>query len=187
VAPGVDRIPLPLPNDGLKAVNVYTLTSSTGVVLVDAGWAIEQARDQLGAALDLLGYSFADIRRFLTTQVHRDHYTQAVHLRREFGMQVSLGIGERPSLTATVCGDRTPLAEKIEYLREQGAGVLADEITQHFGDDTVVAADWELPDDWFDEDAVVTATRRLRDVIEPLPTWRWGRSAGVRRGVTSNG
>ncbi|SFO51527.1 Metallo-beta-lactamase superfamily protein [Pseudonocardia ammonioxydans] len=79
-----------MPNDGLKAVNVYTLTSSTGVVLVDAGWAIEQARDQLGAALDLLGYSFADIRRFLITQVHRDHYTQAVHLRREFGMQVSL-------------------------------------------------------------------------------------------------
>lgn len=43
VAPGVHRIPLPLPNDGLRAVNVYALTGDDGIVLVDAGWALAES------------------------------------------------------------------------------------------------------------------------------------------------
>ena len=39
-APGVHRIPLPLPNDGLRAVNVYALADGDGLTLVDAGWAL---------------------------------------------------------------------------------------------------------------------------------------------------
>jgi len=37
---GVHRIPLPLPLDGLKAVNVYAITDPSGVDLIDAGFAI---------------------------------------------------------------------------------------------------------------------------------------------------
>lgn len=37
VAPGVHRIPLPLPNDGLRAVNVYAITDGDGLTLVDGG------------------------------------------------------------------------------------------------------------------------------------------------------
>lgn len=33
VAPGVYRIPLPLPNDGLRAVNVYAVTTSVPPLL----------------------------------------------------------------------------------------------------------------------------------------------------------
>ena len=33
VAPGVHRIPLPLPNDGLRAVNVYAIESGDDLVL----------------------------------------------------------------------------------------------------------------------------------------------------------
>ena len=44
VAPGVHRLPLPLPNDGLRAVNVYALTHDDGPVLIDSGWAIAEAR-----------------------------------------------------------------------------------------------------------------------------------------------
>jgi len=33
VAPGVYRIPLPLPNDGLRAVNVYAVVDGDGLVL----------------------------------------------------------------------------------------------------------------------------------------------------------
>ena len=39
VAPGVHRIPLPLPSDGLRAVNVYAIEGSNGLVLIDSGWA----------------------------------------------------------------------------------------------------------------------------------------------------
>ena len=47
VAPGVHRVPLPLPTDGLRAVNVYVLEADDGLVLIDSGWALQQARDAL--------------------------------------------------------------------------------------------------------------------------------------------
>jgi glyoxylase-like metal-dependent hydrolase (beta-lactamase superfamily II) len=98
VAPGVYRIPLPLPEDGLRAVNVYALEDPDGLVLIDGGWALEESRRQLETSLKDLGFRLADITRFLVTHVHRDHYTQAVAVRREFGTRVSLGIGERHTL-----------------------------------------------------------------------------------------
>ena len=39
VAPGIHRIPLPLPMDGLKAVNVYVIETEQGLTLIDGGWA----------------------------------------------------------------------------------------------------------------------------------------------------
>jgi glyoxylase-like metal-dependent hydrolase (beta-lactamase superfamily II) len=107
VVPGVYRIPLPLPNDGLKAVNVYAINTDEDVVLIDSGWAIAKARSLLTDALDALGRSLADVRRFLITHIHRDHYTQAIHIRCEFGTPVGLGIGE---MAATAASD--PLAQR---------------------------------------------------------------------------
>ena len=98
------RIPLPLPNDALRAVNVYAIEDGDGLVLIDSGWSLAQARTELEAALASLGHGLGDVTRFLITHVHRDHYTQAVQLRREFGSRISLGIGERPSLEMSVAG-----------------------------------------------------------------------------------
>src|SRR3954447_6864087 len=78
VAPGVHRLPLPLPMDGLRAVNVYVLETPDGLTLVDGGWAIPEARAVFLDGLRQLGASLGDIRRFLVTHMHRDHYTQAV-------------------------------------------------------------------------------------------------------------
>ncbi len=99
-APDVYRIPLPLPNDGLRAVNVYAVADGAGWTLIDSGWALAQAQDQLAGALGALGAGLRDVRRFLVTHAHRDHYTQAVVLRREFGIRIALGSGERPALDA---------------------------------------------------------------------------------------
>ena len=77
VAPGVHRLPLPLPMDGLRAVNVYVVETEDGLVLIDGGWAIPESRKVLESSLRRLGYTFRDIRRFLVTHMHRDHYTQA--------------------------------------------------------------------------------------------------------------
>jgi glyoxylase-like metal-dependent hydrolase (beta-lactamase superfamily II) len=85
VAQGVYRIPLPLPNDALRAVNIYAVTDGSRLVLVDSGWALDAAREQLALALKGIGAELGDVSQFLVTHVHRDHYTQAVALRREFG------------------------------------------------------------------------------------------------------
>jgi glyoxylase-like metal-dependent hydrolase (beta-lactamase superfamily II) len=160
-------VPLPLPNDGLRAVNVYVLTHDDGLVLIDAGWAIAEGRAALDAALEALGASVKDVRRFLVTHVHRDHYTQAVHLGREFGTRVSLGAGERPSLEVTMRQDRAPLAEQLGMLRLLGAGQLADAFAAIAGV-RPQRADWELPDDWLqDGDEVRHGGRNLQVVATP--------------------
>lgn len=149
VATGVHRVPLPLPNDGLRAVNVYVLDGPDGLVLVDSGWAIAEARTALEAALAALDRSLDDVRRFLVTHVHRDHYTQAVYVRRERGTPVSLGAGDRPSLELVMRAGRAPLEEQIGYLRLLGATELATRLAGFLGaDHDPVAAGWELPDDW---------------------------------------
>ena len=63
VAPGVHRIPLPLPNDGLRAVNVYAIESGDDLVLIDAGWALAETGGLLDAALDRIGRNSAEIGR----------------------------------------------------------------------------------------------------------------------------
>ena len=80
VAPGVHRIPLPLPNDGLRAVNVYALDHGDGLLLIDSGWAIPGGASGRARRRPWprSGYGRATSRRILVTHVHRDHYTQAI-------------------------------------------------------------------------------------------------------------
>jgi glyoxylase-like metal-dependent hydrolase (beta-lactamase superfamily II) len=164
VVPGVHRIPLPLPNDGLRAVNVYAVTGSDGPVLIDSGWSIPEAKVLLREALQQLGSDFADVQRFLVTHMHRDHYSQAVHLRREFGTRVSLGAQERWSLETTMRPGRATAQEQITYLRELGAAAIADKMDKHSG--RLDLTDWELPDDWFVPGEVVVANGRSLEVVE---------------------
>jgi glyoxylase-like metal-dependent hydrolase (beta-lactamase superfamily II) len=164
VVPGVHRIPLPLPNDGLKAVNVYAVTGSDGLVLIDSGWSIPEAKALLRDALGELGADFADIKRFLVTHMHRDHYSQAIHLRREFGTRVSLGADERWSLQVALEPNRIGSSQQVSYLRELGASQIADLMDKHRG--KVDLEDWELPTDWFTDREVVAANGRSLEVVE---------------------
>jgi glyoxylase-like metal-dependent hydrolase (beta-lactamase superfamily II) len=170
-APGVHRIPLPLPNDGLRAVNIYAVADGDGLTLVDSGWALTEARDLLEKALTALGSGFGDVRRFLVTHAHRDHYTQAVALRREFGTRVALGSGERPSMELL---NAPRLAERHTHDgRLQRAG--ADELLRELHATPAPISEpgsWAMPDEWIDDGAEIVigegdATRRLRAVATP--------------------
>lgn len=168
-APGVHRIPLPLPHDGLRAVNVYAVADGDGWTLVDAGWALSAARELLASALGELGGSFADVRRYLVTHVHRDHYTQAVALRREFGTRVALGRGERAALEIINDPARPDRAAHRARLRRAGAH----ELLRRLDADLPRADDlsmWSFPDEWIDDGAEIVfdgAARRLRAVATP--------------------
>ena len=151
-APGVYRIPLPLPNDGLRAVNVYAVADGDGWTLVDSGWALAQARDLLAAALAELDAGFGDVRRFLVTHVHRDHYTQAVVLRREFGMRVALGAGERLALEAM--HRPRALRGQHERLLRAGAHDLVRKLEGH-EQAPPDPADWAFPDEWIEDGAEI--------------------------------
>ena len=130
VAPGVHRIPLPLPSDGLRAVNVYAIEAGSGLVLIDSGWALANALDQLKRSLAAIGAGLPDVRRFLVTHMHRDHYTQAVEVRRLFGAPIALGEGEKPSIDGLLSGDFRPLRAQLAILRAAGAALIADRLTE---------------------------------------------------------
>ncbi len=167
VAPGIHRIPLPLPQDGLRAVNVYAVTAGSSVTMIDAGWALAESRSQLQQSLKQIDAGLGDIDRFLVTHVHRDHYTQAVAVRREFGTRVSLGIGERPSLeelNGTGSGDR---AQAVQ-LRRYGAGEVLDELVARGWGGRIDPSHWEPPTDWLtDGQTLAVGERVLRAVHTP--------------------
>jgi glyoxylase-like metal-dependent hydrolase (beta-lactamase superfamily II) len=128
VAPGVHRIPLPLPSDALRAVNVYAIEAAGGLVLIDSGWALANARDQLERSLATIGAGLPDVRQFLVTHLHRDHYTQAVEIRRLFGTPVAIGAEEKHSIDRLLSSRFRPLGAQLTMLTAAGAAVVADQL-----------------------------------------------------------
>jgi len=164
VAAGVHRLPLPLPDQGLRAVNVYLLEDESGPVLIDSGHATTRARQSLDEGLAVLGLDERAVRRCLVTHIHRDHYTQAVELRRRQGLRIALGAGERASLAVAADESRDPLDAQLRALRACGAADLAE--LNRGTDHGVPPGTWEQPDDWLHkEEAVELGCRRL-DVLE---------------------
>jgi glyoxylase-like metal-dependent hydrolase (beta-lactamase superfamily II) len=133
VAPGVHRIPLPLPSDGLRAVNVYAIEVAAGLVLIDSGWALANALDQLERSLAAIGAALRDVRQFLVTHMHRDHYTQAVEIRRLLGTTIALGAGEQPSINGLLSGEFRPMRAQLAVLRLAGADPVADRLAEATG------------------------------------------------------
>ena len=67
VSPGVHRIPLPLPGDHLKAVNIYAIADGDRVVLIDGGWALSESEELLDTGLKAIGYSLTSWSGFDAT------------------------------------------------------------------------------------------------------------------------
>jgi len=165
VADGIHRIPLPLPNDGLRAVNVYVIETADGLTLVDGGWAITEGREALEAGLRLIGRGVADIRRFLVTHAHRDHYSLARVLGTEFGARVTLGRAEAAALAAArqMRATRDDLAMAVT-LRQSGAFELIERL-RATPLDLPDPAQFADADDWLDGDVPVTVGERTLDAV----------------------
>jgi glyoxylase-like metal-dependent hydrolase (beta-lactamase superfamily II) len=165
-APGVYRIPLPLPNDALRAVNVYAITDGIELVMIDSGWALDAAREQLATALKAIGAGLGDVSQFLVTHVHRDHYTQAVALRRDFGSKVALGALEEPSLKISADPAASGMLAQIELLRRSGADAVIEALAEQFGGfKRTDLDDWEDPDEWLTPGRRTVLPGRELDVV----------------------
>ena len=167
-APGVHRIPLPLPNDGLRAVNVYAIEDGDGLALVDAGWDVPETRPALAAGLAAIGCSLGDIGQFLVTHAHRDHYSEAVALRAELGTTVRLGDGERASLDVLASPGWAPLVPQLQLLRSCGAATVADDLLAVMGQAGSAQGPlgWSYPDEWLVEGPLDLASGRRLAVVE---------------------
>ena len=169
---GLYRIPLPLPGDALKAVNVYAIAGDDGVDLIDAGMALVQARERLTGALGGIGYGLGDIRNFFITHIHQDHYTLAVELRTTLRGQITLGEGERTNMAAirdVAAGRSEP--GFVMMLHGMGADGLADPIRELMAPGLAnpqPPLEWSDPDRWLADGAVLDLrSRTLRAIHTP--------------------
>ena len=166
VARGVHRIPLPLPHDSLRAVNVYVVEDIEGLALVDSGWALEQTERALTSALGRLGHKLGDVAHVLVTHAHGDHYTQAIRLREVFGTRVSIGSGERPNIERIYEPGFDGYDDQYEQLLRYGARELAELLakwaSEAFDRDNFV---WGRPDGWLADGARLPLRDRELDVI----------------------
>jgi glyoxylase-like metal-dependent hydrolase (beta-lactamase superfamily II) len=165
VSDGIWRIPLPLPMDGLRAVNVYVVETPAGLTLIDGGWAIDVSREALVAALGSRGWAVGDINAFLVTHVHRDHYTQAVALRRETGSHVTLGLPEKHSLDRLVFAGDQDDDPRLAILAEAGASDLARSWDDIRAQSRTPPDLWQYPDEWLDGDQQVHVGQRTFDAL----------------------
>lgn len=165
--PGVFRIPLPLPGDGLRAVNVYVIEHGDSVTLIDAGWAVAQTTQALARGLAELGRGFTDVSRVLVTHVHRDHYSYAVEIRRRWGTHIALGSGEADTLRALRQQAQGRQADGLSLrLRAAGASALAGIIgraPRRVGDLDY----WDPPDEWIEGRQQIALKDRT---LESVPT-----------------
>ncbi|MGZ8178785.1 MBL fold metallo-hydrolase [Williamsia sp. SKLECPSW1] len=167
VVDGVHRIPLELPNDALRAVNVYVLETDRGIALVDGGWHLPTTHEELRSALSTVGRVPEDIHDVFVTHIHRDHYTFAVELRRRVGCRVHLGIAEAPGLDAVARIASTVPETSLRQARRGGAPELADAVYRITVDEPFDVTDWEHPDEWIRPGPLALPGRHVEAVHTP--------------------
>ncbi|HEV7677770.1 MAG TPA: MBL fold metallo-hydrolase [Candidatus Dormibacteraeota bacterium] len=168
VGPGVHRIPLPLPGDALKAVNVYAIEDGDRLALVDSGWHQDDSWESLRAGLRQIGAAPGDIDRVLVTHIHHDHYGQAPRIRAESGATVLLGEGESRSLDTITDPElrRRADEDRVERLVLAGAEELipaVEEIMRLQVRNSM--AIWEMPDVLAPDGYLVELKTRALEVI----------------------
>ena len=168
VAPGVHRIPLPLPGDALKAVNVYAIEDGDRIALVDAGWHTPESFEALRSAMARFGAAPGDISRVLVTHIHHDHYGQAPRLRQDSGATILLGEGEQRSLDVITHPEQRRAADddRIYRLTLWGAAELIPAVEEVMGRHPGQGlALWELPDVLAPDGHVVELRTRALTVV----------------------
>jgi glyoxylase-like metal-dependent hydrolase (beta-lactamase superfamily II) len=175
ITPTLFRVPLPLTrHDALKAVNAYVILSEARVTVIDAGQALEESRGLLDEALAALGTHVSEVDDFLVTHYHRDHYTMALALRREYGLTISLGYGEADSLAyhrseGDLAGGLQP---QLDLLAKCGAHDLleafADGLPRADGyglGEALPAATWQDPDRWLTDGMPLPLADRILEAV----------------------
>lgn len=120
VAPGIFRLPIPLPDNPLGTVNVYAVRGDDGLRLIDCGWNTPQAYAALSSELAALGEGVAGLREILVTHIHPDHFGLAGRLVEESGARLLMQRLEAAFVQARYEDIRALVAEMEAWLRING-------------------------------------------------------------------
>ncbi|WP_067904655.1 MBL fold metallo-hydrolase [Nocardia vaccinii] len=169
VTPGVHRIPLPLPLNGLAAVNAYLLEGEQGLIFIDPGWAGSDNERAVTAALRELGFRLDDITLCLATHHHWDHYSQAFAWRTSLGSKLLTGAEEHHSIEEAINGaDTGRFPNHARLMLRCGAPDLARNLAESPAPPEEDGIEFGIPDGWLSGgDSVALREGALEVVATP--------------------
>jgi glyoxylase-like metal-dependent hydrolase (beta-lactamase superfamily II) len=174
VAEGVHRIPLALPLDGLRAINVYVIEDGDRLVIVDTGPRHHLGVEALQQGLAALDATIDDIGLVIATHGHYDHYGLAAQIRATSGAPVLLGTKELELLSIALEDGKYErwTAQRRVWLGSHGAREILDDVERVErrlqSDSTRGFGSWEPPDRLLqDGELIELQTRSLRAHLTP--------------------
>ena len=90
VRPGLWSMPVVIPGNPLRYVLTYAFELADGLAVVDPGWPVDAAWEDLVAGLGSIGADVTDVRSILVTHGHPDHVGLAGRLREASGAWIGM-------------------------------------------------------------------------------------------------
>ena len=119
IAPHLYRLPVPLGNNPLGAVNAYAVPSEDGILLIDCGWDTPESYAAMRRELGPWG-GIEAVRYIVITHIHPDHFGLAARIAEESGARVAMHPLEAERVV-TRYEDTAELVEAMDgWLRRHG-------------------------------------------------------------------
>ncbi len=117
---GLYQLRVPIPNNPLGWVLPYLIEGRDGWTLVDSGWNVPEAFDELEQQLNDAGVGFAKLKTLLVTHIHPDHYGLAGQVKERSGATVVIHQRERDLIRSRYRDPKQLLATMGEWLTMHG-------------------------------------------------------------------
>jgi glyoxylase-like metal-dependent hydrolase (beta-lactamase superfamily II) len=119
VVPGLWRLRLPLPWEGVPHCNAWAIASGSGVVLVDTGMHEPGSLAQLERAMEQVNLRLEHVRLVACTHAHIDHWGQAATVRDRAGCEFWMHPNHEHA-TRTAADPALALQRRLEVGRQSG-------------------------------------------------------------------
>jgi glyoxylase-like metal-dependent hydrolase (beta-lactamase superfamily II) len=119
VIPGLWRLRLPLPWEGVPHCNAWAVAAGPGIVLVDTGMHEPGSLAQLRLAMEQVNLRLEQVQLIVCTHAHSDHWGQVAPVKEIAGCEFWMHPNHAHA-TASAADPEAALARRLEVGRQSG-------------------------------------------------------------------